>query len=196
MKNNSEPTNIVDVFAKIHALSHLKRQGPSLFAGIPSTNISSITNHSYMVSVVAFLLRDRLPDDFRFDKIYEMIITHDWGEIEVNDLPVSSPSYIQYFEGDIKKIFNDAEDKVLQELFETYGIENRINDLTEPELKFCNYCDKISHLFEILYMKEQGNIHGWLDKMFIVRVEELKKFNYEFNLELLNSLWREYEKLR
>ena len=196
MPVKSNMNDIVHAFSKIHGLSHLKRQGPSLFAGISPTKISSITNHSYMVSVVALLLRNHMPQNYRFDKIYEYIITHDWGEIEVNDLPVSSPSYAQYFNGNIRELFHNAEAKVLEEFMDNHGIENRFLDLTEDESKYCNYCDNLSHLFEILYIKESGNIHGWLDKMFIVRVEELKKFNYEFNLELLNSLWQEYEKLR
>lgn len=46
----------------------------------------SVAEHSYRLAVMAFLLRDELPD-IDMDKVLRMCLVHDWGEAVTGDIP-------------------------------------------------------------------------------------------------------------
>lgn len=180
-------------FRAIELLSNLKsikRTGPTLFAGINSSQASSIAEHSFQVAYLCLILGKLVPN-VNSNKLLKMAVMHDWHEAILQDFPKSSKSYQSYFNVDIKEVFNDAIIKTENIILTDAQLEMPV--LNETEQKLFRFCDSLANALEMIELKGKGYNHKWIKKMFVVQIKLINEYDYEFKEELVNHLERSFE---
>ena len=101
----------------------------------------SVAEHSWMMTLMAFFLKDEFPD-VDMDKVIEMCIIHDLGEAFTGDIPTFNKT--------------DADEKTEEEFL--YGW---VNSLPEP------YADKMKMLYEEMAKREtvEAKVYKAIDGM-------------------------------
>ncbi|MCD6381666.1 MAG: HD domain-containing protein [Candidatus Aenigmarchaeota archaeon] len=163
---------LIDLIFKIEELKELKRRG-WILREIP--NPESVSDHSFMASVLSFLLADESLDK---DKCIKMALIHDLGESLIGDYTpfddITDEEKYKKEEEAFKKLFGSGEILSLWYEFE----ENKTR-----EANFVRTIDKLEMLIQaIKYHKKYPNkihLHRFFDavekKLYY---EKLKKIFY------------------
>lgn len=181
-------------------LSKIPRSGGILFAGIDVTDVDTVAEHSHLTIATTLLLTKLAIKNnikIRKSEILEYVITHDWTELVLLDIPKSSPSYQSYFSEDIKKIIQDAEKKVNNQISEylknALNIELEEVNLTKIEYSIIKVSDIIALTLELLSWKYNGLQYEWLDYMWANQVKRLTDEINKAKFTFLNNLPKELD---
>jgi len=79
-------TSLSDIYPFIHAAERLKNELRHSFTS--SGRQESVAEHTWRMSLLAFLLLPKLDKQVNFEKLMKMIVIHDIVEIEAGDTPV------------------------------------------------------------------------------------------------------------
>jgi len=183
----------LDIIQTLNNLNKIKRTGPSLGAGIPQHDIESLAEHSYRV-VYLCLIFSKADSTINLLNLIQYVITHEWGECILGDLPLRGKSYMSYFRNpmEFKNAFREAEGKAKQMLMKDAGIG--YVSLSASEDKLFRFCDTLARIVEIIDYRQTGYKSSWLDKMYKVQISLLKKYAYSFVNELLAGIDEIYQR--
>jgi 5'-deoxynucleotidase YfbR-like HD superfamily hydrolase len=175
--SNDSVKNIFKALQVLNNFQYIKRSGANLGAGIPSFQLESLSEHSYRVTYLCLVFGEFFKN-INKENLIKYNLTHDWGEVVLNDIPTSGKSFRSYFDDDIRVIYKVAERKVLDALLSDLGLE--IPEINEEEKQLYNFCDTLELVLELLDLRQQGFTHGWIEKMFEVQTQLLCGYNFDF----------------
>ncbi len=169
---------LIDLVFKIEELKELKRRGWVL-REIP--NPESVSDHSFMVSILSFLLADKSLDK---DKCIKMALIHDLGESLIGDY---TP-----FDGITDEEKYKKEEEALKTLFgsgEILSLWYEFEEKKTREANFVRTIDKLEMLIQAIKYHERYPDKIELHKFFDA-VE--KKLYYDKLKEIFYTLKKRY----
>ncbi|MBO4836571.1 MAG: HD domain-containing protein [Clostridia bacterium] len=115
----------------------------------------SVAEHSWRITLMAFLLRDEFPEA-DMDRVMRMCLIHDLGECFTGDIPVFAKT------GADRKKESELLDEWVQTLPETVrtemtGLYAEMNALETPEARIYKSLDKL----EAVIQHNESPIHTW-----------------------------------
>jgi putative hydrolases of HD superfamily len=124
---------------------------------IMGDNVESVGEHTFMTSVVAYLLAKQLKANM--EQVLVMSIFHDFHEARTGDVDKIATFYIARDQDRANRDIFSEIDKSLLELLKIYEKRNSL------EAKIVYEANIISLLVECKLLVEKGNIHAgeWLD---------------------------------
>lgn len=173
---------IFNAIQALHNLNNIKRTGPNLFAGIPYSDLESLSEHSFKVAYLCLIFGSQL-DNIRLDKILSYALIHDWAECITGDVATSSLSYRSYFDVNIRDIYKVAEGKAKAKILSDLNLTNP--ELNEDEVQLFGFCDVLARILELIDLKQRGYKHSWIEKVYKVQMEIIKKYNFSFVSEAI-----------
>src|SRR3990167_8692073 len=182
---NKSTAQLITIFSKAGLLKDIKRTG-WVVKGIK--NAESVADHSWRMSFLVILLA---PKNLNRQKLLEMSIVHDLGEIGVGDVIWERGSKVISSQEDKRS----DEFKAFQLLFKNYGDSSPLDLLREfneqktEEAKFVKQIDKLEMALQALEYEQQG----WSKKDLNEFWENSEKYLTGTSLE---PLFRELEKIR
>lgn len=151
--DKKEISNLITLLSRAGVLKEVKRTGWVL-EGVKDAE--SVADHTWRMSLLIALLA---PNSLNKEKLLEMNIIHDLGEIGVGD--------IKWEVG--KKVIGDQEAKrkdemiVMQRIFGSYSdgkkyimLLQEFNEQKSPEAKFLKQIDKLEMVVQALEYEQQG----------------------------------------
>lgn len=136
----------------------------------------SVAEHSFRLSVMAYLMKDEFPE-IDINKVILMGLVHDWGEAVTGDIP-------SFFKTDQHRMEEDKEvQNLLKELPAPYHEElmllfQEMAELKTPEAKLYKALDRL----EAVIQHNEAEISTWLPLEYelnqIYGEEEAKAFPY------------------
>ncbi|MBN1618309.1 HD domain-containing protein [Candidatus Dojkabacteria bacterium] len=179
---------IFDVLQCLNNLKYVKRIGPNLFAGIPSESLDSIAGHSFRVSSIVLLLCSKFKGEINVGNLLTGALIHDWSEAIIGDIPSRSRSYQSYFDQDIRQVHKFAENKATQALIKDGDID--VPELSDLERDILEIADCTAVIFELVDLKQKGNTHKWIFKMYNVEINIIRNFHFDFISSYVSELDR------
>ena len=116
----------------------------------------SVAEHSFMLAVMAYLVKDEFPEA-DMDKVIRMCLLHDFGEAVTGDIPAFEKTK------EDERTEEDAVDALLRELPEKQYLELRVlfsemQKMETLEAKICKGLDKM----EAVLQHNEAPIETWL----------------------------------
>ena len=184
--NKKEIKTLVKVLRSAGRLKRLKRTGWVL-EGIE--NAESVAGHTWRMSLLIALLAD---NSLNKEKLLEMNIVHDLGEIGIGDIKWESGKEVI---GD-QEVKHKDEMAVLKRIFGDYKgggkyikLLDEFNEQKTPEAKFLKQIDKLEMAIQALEYEQAGHSARHLDQFW----ENAEKYLEGQSLE---PIFRELQKMR
>lgn len=187
-------SGILDVLQTLNNLNSIKRIGHVLYAGVSAENAASITEKSYRIACIIILLENKV-DDIDFSRVIKYSIIREWSISIVGEYPLTSKSFYSYFDPNVKPLLRQAEGNALNILATDAKIQ--VPQLTAREVEFYRICDNIARILELIDLKQKGNKHAWIDKMYKVWLkwfQEVDTSEFKFLPEILTELDKIYKR--
>ena len=181
-------TGIIDVLQTLNNLNSIKRLGHVLYAGVNAEEAASISEKGYRIACIMILLENKVKD-INFANVLKYAIMREWSIAVVGEFPLSSKSYYSYFQDGSKDMFRQAEGNALSAL--TRDAKISVPQLSDREVAFYRLCDNLARILELIDLKQKGNKHGWIDKMYLVWIQWFKETDtseFDFLPDVLSEL--------
>ena len=182
----AEIEKLIKLLNKAGVLKEVKRTGWVL-EGVE--NAESVADHTWRMSLLIALLAD---NSLNKEKLLEMNIVHDLGEIGVGDIKWESGKEVI---GD-QEIKHKDEMAVLKRIFGNYKggqkyiqLLHEFNEQKTPEAKFLKQIDKLEMAIQALEYEQAGHSARRLDQFW----ENAEKYLEGQSLE---PIFRELQKMR
>lgn len=159
MKKN----NLANFLFEIETLTRLKRTGWQILGG---GNEESIADHSYMVSVISFILATQISCDM--EKVLVMALFHDASEVRTGDIYKLADKYVK---ADVSSAAKDAYVDI-PETRKLILISKEYEEEKTTEAKIVHDADTLALCLELKQMIENGNMAA--REWFIANIESLK----------------------
>ena len=151
---SNSANSILQVYFEIAHLKDLFRQG-WLQAGIPIEKCESVADHSFLTTMLAWMIAEELAPELDSEKIIKMSLLHEMGEIYGGDITPrdgvgESEKFLLEYDSMHKvlsKLFNGEKWSALWEEFEKAN---------SPEAKFVKQIDKLEMALQA-YSYEQSH---------------------------------------
>ena len=187
----------------LNNLTQIPRSGGIAFAGIPASDLHTISDHSFMGASISLILAKYLnkkDHKLNIEHIITYSLLHDWTDIIMLDIPTGSPSYQSYFEEPIRDIFKKAEGKAEAEIvnyLSEYIDDDMFSEkLTSDERTVVEIADISCLLLEVLSWKYSGKKYDWFDYLWsntVKRLEEKIKNSFPELKPLITELETQYK---
>lgn len=144
-----EKNNVANFLFEVETLTRLQRTGWQVLGG---DNKESIAEHSFMVTVISFILATKLSVDL--EKVLLMALFHDAAEARTGDVYKLADKYVKV---DVSSATKDA----FVEIPETRRIILLIKEYEEEktmEAKIVHDADTLALCLELKQLMENGNI--------------------------------------
>ncbi len=147
MKNK----NLANFLFEAAALIRLQRTGWQILGG---GNKESVADHSYMVSVISFVLARQTKADI--GKVLVMSLFHDFTESRMGDIYKLADLYVT---ADVTKAAGDAFSALPDEK-ELISVTREYEQRKTLEAKIVHDADTIALCIELKQLIEHGNLHA------------------------------------
>lgn len=174
---------LVNFLFESATLKRLKRTGWQILGG----NEESIAEHSYMVSVISYMLAVKLKADVK--KALVMALFHDFTESRTGDVYKLADLYVKV---DDKKAIDDAftKDSTTKEI---HDLSVEYEKKTSLESQIVHDADNLALILELKHMMENGNTNAkeWFEaNVDRLRLKESKALAKEIKLSNSQDWWK------
>lgn len=116
----------------------------------------SVAEHSFMLAVMAYLVRDEFPE-VNIDKVIRMCLIHDFGEAVTGDIPTfeKTPEDEVTEENAVMELLGKLPEKQREEIA---GLFREMEERQTPEARLCKALDKM----EAVLQHNEAPIETWL----------------------------------
>lgn len=177
-----------DFLFEASTLKRLKRTGWQILG----ENQESVAEHSYMVTVISFVLAKQLHADV--GRVVLIALFHDFSEVRVGDVYKLADCYVKVDELQAAKDAHDGspDPAELMRYFQEYEDEGTL------ESKIVHDADTLGLCIELKQLVERGNKHAqqWLDaNKKALRLTESKKL-YDEIISTDSQDWWDKERIK
>lgn len=116
----------------------------------------SVAEHSFMLAVMAYLVKDEFPEA-DMDKVIRMCLIHDFGEAVTGDIPAfeKTPKDEGVEKEAIQSLLGKLPEKQREEMA---GLFREMEEMRTPEARICKALDKM----EAVLQHNEAPIETWL----------------------------------
>ena len=144
---------IIKFYFEFNHLKNLFRQG-WIAHGIPVDRCESVAEHSFGVAVIAMLLADKFFPELDTQKIFQMALIHDFGEVYAGDIipndKITPAKKRQLEKQSIQRVFEPLSNG---EKF--ISIWEEFEEGNSPEAQFVRQIDKLEMAFQASVYEHQ-----------------------------------------
>jgi len=181
-----EVEKIIKLLLSLYNLKNIPRSGYIVASLLPPTLVPNVGIHTLLVAYISFLVSESIAKSggvkIDMEKVFKLALLHDIHELIITDLP-NGPTFngiLQSANVNKTAIEKSAGEKILT-LFpdslkrEILSVFDEYHEKKSLETKIVSIADQIAVLFEILELKRCGADHPWLDVIWKVKIEEIRK---------------------
>lgn len=204
LKMNYNFNKEVKLFMIFDILGDTERTGPNLWK-INRFRLEDVKNHILDLILITRILKQYLPQDLDYNKIYDYIICHDLPEAITGDIT----KFEGVFEEEIKRVTNIAIEYLsnkFNDIIDLSTIINNYENKTDIESKIVHMIDKIHSSTTFIKYQSEQNIN-MLDPTIIPELrnlpfvierikenKDLADIFYEFHIRAVNITDEECQK--
>jgi len=181
-------------------LNRVKKTAGNLFMGVPENLNPSVAGHSWMVANLAMFIGDYLKQkenkEVNMEHVLRYCLSNEWANVVLGDIPYGSPSFVSFWDLDIRKEAGKAKKKVVGAMRDLVKDEVVINEveLTELEKDIVATAGNAAMLLDMLEWKYAGFKHDGFEMVWFNTIERMKKVKLELAVDWAEMLNEAYKK--
>ncbi len=169
--------DIINFYTKFVELENVLRKG-WLMRRVPVDRKESDADHTLQTILLANLIIKRYDiKELSIEKVMEMLLIHEIGEIVIGDISMIEPDYIEKKKKEITAVNEIL--KLLDEKLANYyfSLWQEFEAQETNEAQFCYFIDKYDAVIKAKFYDDKFNKNEYLQEFYNHALENLKKNN-------------------